>query len=268
MNTKNVILVLVAGAFCGCTHLKRTETIVSRQLAEESRALTTGVVDALQLQPPEERDRFTEVALEFARQDQRIEGLPLKSFDAPAVVESTNVAGNGTMVATFLPSEVKRRFAFQDRLRAKEFAVREKLIDIGVAHEEERNARIVAWTKWLGGGSLLAGGLVALCVFFPAATPIVGRLLAWLVGKIPSLAGAAGVVSTKAFDAVVSAIEATRRSQNGGRGETGPTIRAGNQLDGKEESVLLDELHLNLSRAMDAEHKALVRKRKSAMALA
>src|SRR3954471_11645997 len=127
MNTKNVILVLVAGAFCGCTHLKRTETIVSRQLAEESRALTTGVVDVLQLQPPEERDRFTEVALEFARQDQRIEGLPLKSFDAPAMVESTNVAGNGTMVATFLPSEVKRRFAFQDKLRAKEFAVREKL---------------------------------------------------------------------------------------------------------------------------------------------
>jgi hypothetical protein len=291
MKTKYVLLCVAAGLLCGCTHLQQREMKLSRQLAEESKALTTGVVDVLELQPAEERDRFTETALTFARQDQRIEGLPLKPFDARALLEvkeegsrmiaSTNGLGESESFAQkrsgtpwkywqqgplSLPVEVRKRFAYQDQLRAKEFMVKEKLMDFGVAHEEERNERIKAWTKWLGGGSLLVGGLVALCIFFPMAIPIVGRILGWLVGKIPGVAGAVGVVSTKAFDAVVAAIEKTK-----GDLAEGSDSRMGNEMGGREAAgetarSMMSELHLNLSRVMDAEHKALVRKRKGALA--
>src|SRR5947209_6162439 len=61
----------------GCTHFAAKRAHARAQLEEHSRALTTAVVDTLQLQPPENRDPYTDFALRVAREDQRIEGLPL-----------------------------------------------------------------------------------------------------------------------------------------------------------------------------------------------
>src|SRR4051812_1702055 len=177
MKTIKVLKMLSVLALTGCTHLHKSQTKLGRQLAEESRALTTGVVDALQLQPPDHRDLFTATALEFARQDQRLEGLPVKPFNAPALVETNLAPAEVETHRTEARADLQRRFALENKLLARQFAVTEKLLDFGIEHETARNARIRAWTKWLGGGSLLIGALVALCTFFPAAAPLVGRLL-------------------------------------------------------------------------------------------
>ena len=106
------------------------------------------------------------------------------------------------------------------------------------------------------------GAFIALFVFCPALIPVIipiaGRLLAFCVGRFPALAGSAGVVSVKAFDALIEAIEQTRASNNDA------PARFGNQLPAAHPT---QELFLNLSRKMDAAHKALVRQRKSALHL-
>ncbi|MGZ8939563.1 MAG: hypothetical protein ACXW32_10175, partial [Limisphaerales bacterium] len=96
--------------------------------------------------------------------------------------------------------------------------------------------------------------------FVPASLPLLGRMLAWCVGRFPALAGMAGVVSVKAFDAVVKAIERTKSAQ--------PFQNHPHQFGNLSATApRLDELHWQLSREMDAAHKALVRKRKTALAL-
>jgi hypothetical protein len=260
MNYKTVIWTLSAAALVGCSTAKVQHQLNTR-LEEESRALTTGVVDALNLQPPERRDQFTVTALQFARQDQRIEGLPIKPFATQALVGG---AAN-LMTASQKASEQKRaraevrdRFALQDQLRSRQIRAGQKLLEVGIRQDEQHAARVRFWLKWLGGGSLILGGIIALCVFFPVAIPIIGRLLAWLVAKLPALAGAAGVVGVRAFDAVVRAIEQSKT--------TAESARLGNETGQFASGIDPGALSLNLSRFMDADHKALVRHRKARVA--
>lgn len=254
MKTKYVNSIASLALLAGCALPSRKATLDLR-LREESRALTTAVVDVLNSQPTASRDIYTLSALEFARQDQRIEGLPLKPFATTALL-ATNTNLSPAIAAqqqSEAKAEFRQRFHYQDQLLARATSVDEKLIASGLIREEERVARWRFWLKWLGGGSILLGGFIALCLFFPVAIPIVGRLLAWFVSKIPALAGTAGVVSVKAFDAIVRGIEQTK--------STSTNVALGN--DSTERAPFdPSALHLNLSRAMDASHKALVRKRK------
>jgi hypothetical protein len=230
-------LVLVATVACaGCGHVAKGRERVQRELEAHSRALTTAVVDTLQLQP--RRDDYGRLALELARENQRIEGLPAKSLPVTEWVGRTNLA---------------EEFESLGRLLERRRKSEELLIDYGVRFEDARNTRRATWTKWAGSSLLAIGGGIALCVFFPLFIPIAGRVLAWVVGKVPWLANAAGVVSVKAFDAVVRGIE---KAREGGteRFHNGPEPSAGN-LDSR------------LSREMDREHKALVRARKAALKL-
>src|SRR4051794_19618952 len=88
------MLVGVSVAATGCTHFAAKRNKVNEALAEESRALTTAVVDSWQSQPASERDAYTVTALAFAKQDQRVEGLPLKPFDVPALLAGMGVTNN------------------------------------------------------------------------------------------------------------------------------------------------------------------------------
>ena len=100
-------------------------------------------------------------------------------------------------------------------------------------------------------------------MFCPLALPLVGRGLGWLVGKLPGLASAVGVVSVKAFDAVVRGIENAKKQNL----PVAPTVSVANtQLLGdsrRDKTSWIEKLENNLSREMDAAHKALVRSRKS-----
>lgn len=242
----------------GCTHFAAKRAQARAQLDEHSRALTTAVVDSLTLQPAEDRDSYTEFALRVAREDQRIEGLPL---DPIAVEPFVQPSATNALPKLQAERALGQRFTEIEKLLASERQQTEHLLEFGAAHEAERNRARVRWTKWIGGSSLLIGGLVAFCVFVPAALPILGRLLAWIVSKIPSAAGAFGVVSVQAFDAVVKGIERTKSnppSNNAGLSNAAvPTVPAADSWTSL--------LHLNLSREMDAAHKALVRARKAAL---
>jgi hypothetical protein len=211
-------LVSLAAAYvfmaAGCAHLnaQRLGESFTDHSAEQSRVLTTALVDVLQHQPKAERDEFTALALTFAKEEQRLEGLPV----IPLPVE--------------------------------QFLAIEKQSGPRPGHSP---APETSW-DWNSPLSLALAGLLAAILFFPAAVPLLGRILAVLVSQMPSLAGPAGVVSVKAFDAVIQAIEDSKKN-----------VRLGN--DTAAQGSWLDELHANLSRALDASHKRLVRARKRSL---
>jgi hypothetical protein len=235
MEWKTTLTILV---LCGgCTHHTQRHARLHRQLEEESRALTTAVVDTLQAQPPPQRDAYAGLALRFAQQDQRIVGLPAQPFDVPALLAEVTVATNsGAGVATVALS---KRFEAENKLVVRDRTQTESLLTLGEEKELTDNARRGRWFKWTSFLGLSTGGIIVLIIFCPAAIPVIGRILAFLVAKVPALAGACGVVSVKAFDALVRGIEKSRALVP--------------HMPAIEES---------LSREMDADHKALVRVRK------
>jgi hypothetical protein len=265
MKTQSVLMaaaIAVAVPGIGCTHVAKTRANTEMRLAEHSRTYTAAVVDALQLQPTERRDAFTQAALDFAEEDQRIEGLPAEP------VEVAQLLG----VNTNLPPEVvaqqreKARRDLAERtaevraLVAKERRAEDRLLAFGERYEAARNEQRVTWLKRGTTLTLILAGFVVLAISFPAAVPLAGRVLAWLVGKIPALAGSVGVVSVKAFDAVVKGIEQTRTANVSGE-------RFGNHVGQVPAVAMQGDLNANLSREMDAAHKALVRQRKTALKL-
>jgi hypothetical protein len=256
---KTVLVLVAIGAVTlgsGCTHVAQSRLRVATQLDEHSRAFTTGVVDALQLQPMDQRDEFTTVALQLAQQDQRIEGFPLEPI---AVADLLAATGTNEAALTVARADLAERFSESRALLAKQRRNEDRLIRFGEHYEQARNERRVTWFKRSAAVIIVLGGLIAIFVFCPALLPVAGRLLAWMVGRIPALAGGAGVVSVKAFDALVKAIEQTRN-----RAHSTGAERFGNQAAPADP---YGELLFNLSRAMDAEHKALVRQRKQTLGL-
>lgn len=73
-------------------------------------------------------------------------------------------------------------------------------------YDEEHRQNIIKRVWHWAIATLGIGGIIALCVFCPALIPVFGRIVAWIVGKIPSLAGAIGVASTKVVDGLVKGV--------------------------------------------------------------
>jgi hypothetical protein len=95
---KCLIFSLICLVLCGCTglrkkmsHLVRHQSKTETALGEESRALTTAVVDSLQFAPT---NQATSLALDLARHDQQIEGLPLQRIDVAGVLAGEPGATN------------------------------------------------------------------------------------------------------------------------------------------------------------------------------
>jgi hypothetical protein len=270
-----VLPLTAALATAGCTHFAARRAKTVDHLADESKALTTAVVDTLQSQPTEKRDVFTETALSFAKQDQRVVGLPTQPFDVPALLVGLGVTNSAVpLVPSTTPElarqEVAQRFATENKLIAQREKLEARLIDMGAHAEEARNQRISWWTRFSGWTLGLVGGGIALGIFCPLALPIIGRILAWLVGKLPGLASAVGVVSVKAFDAVVRGIEKAKTAPAPtDKTSVAPTVPVANSIDAAGDSrrskpaSWVDHLQNELSREMDAAHKALVRSRKT-----
>ncbi len=210
------------------------------------------MVDTLGLQPADHRDGHTTLALQLAREDQRIEGLPLDPIAVAPLLNPTNAVARARAA-----QDLRDRLASIEPLLRKERRAAERLQELGERHEAEQNAARWRRFKWGGGLTVILGGLVALLILVPAAAPILGRILAWVAGKLPSLAGALGVVSVRAFDAVVNGIERARGEDQGpaGLSNDGAGPRPG--------FVGWTALESSLSREMDASHKALVRVRKA-----
>jgi hypothetical protein len=247
---KTILIMIGLAAVAGCTSVAPRRARLQARLAEESRVLTTAVVEALQTQPATNHDTHAAVALRLARQDQRLEGLPEQPLDVAPLVAEASVT-NPPAAPPPATAALEARFATQDRLLGRERRLEARLEDFGRQYEATRNERIRTWTRRLGLGGLGIGGLVALIVFVPAAAPILGHLLGWVVGKVPRVAGWLGVVSVKAFDSLVDGVE---------RFKAGRVPSAANQpAPAPHAAPLLQQL----SRTMDADHKALVRQRRA-----
>lgn len=258
-HSRGIAAVAALTVTTGCSHFAHARLKTRTALDEESRALTTAVVDALQLQPVERRSGETQLALDLAREDQRVEGLPLDPIKvepllAAADTNSAAVAEHQSAVAA-----LATRFAHIDQLLKRERNAEQQLRLYGERFEQERNRRTLRLAGLWGSGSFGVAGLVLLCLFCPALIPIAGRVLSWIVAAWPRLAGWAGVVGVHAFDAIVKAVEQTKTEPSDER----PALS--NQS--VESTRALDRLHLNFSREMDRQHKALVTARKGALGL-
>lgn len=209
-----LVLLLAVGmvhGLAGCTFARgkaakagSAATANSSALTEESRALTTGAKDALDLAPT---NAPVNLAKRFLARDQQIEGLPVERIDVAALL-----ATNAQAIAL-----LEKRFAAQDELlreratlAAELAAANERLQDLGRRYEAERNQSIVRRVgRWLK-GIFGVGGLIALVIFCPAVLPVLGSLVSFVVGKVPALVNLFGVVGKSAFDRVVVGVGEVR----------------------------------------------------------
>jgi len=170
------------------------------RLKEESRALTTGTVDALALAPS---NAPTNLARQLSAANQQIQGMPAKRIDVPGLLADTPEARKSLSERLRLQEDLLgQRNALEAKLRESEA----RLIEMGKLYELERNQSTVKrFWKWLL-ATFGVGGVIALCILCPALIPILGQCLGWMVAKAPGLAGAFGIVSRKAFDSVVEAV--------------------------------------------------------------
>lgn len=240
-------------AFTGCTHAGRKQERVDRAVQanraaidEESRALTTAVVDTLAGGAIVGTNEMLNLALELARRDQQLEGMPVERIAVGSIV-----AGEGSA-----RRELEERYDRQQRLLKERVLVESKLeeargrlVEMGKVYEAERNRNVVRrFWGWLV-GTLGVGGLIALCMFCPAVIPILGSMATGLIGKFPALAGYFGVVSRKAFDAVVRGVgEAREKLKKDGASRSG--------------AETLAMLNTELEKATDEEHRRLIEARR------
>lgn len=201
----------VALAVAGCTFARGKADKVEAQtganaaaLTEESRALTTGAKDALDLAPT---NAPVNLAKRFLARDQQIEGLPVERIDVAALL-ATNLQAMALL---------ERRFGAQDELLREraELAVKleaanSRLQEMGRRYEAEKNRSVVrrVW-GWLT-GIFGVGGLIALVILCPAVLPVLGGLVSFVVGKVPALVNLFGVVGKSAFDRVVVGVGEVR----------------------------------------------------------
>ena len=251
-------LVLSSGALIlmflsGCAQLARKYSVLESELAEHSRAFTAGVVDTLQLQPEARRDEFTGLALTLAREDQRVEGAAARPLAVEALLGIGETNENARIEKqTAAARDLRSRFERVQTLLEREKDAEAKLRELGEVFDAQRSEKRAQWWKWGASASAGVAGLIASILFFPAATPIAGRVLGALVNRMPALAGPAGVVSVDAFDAVVKAIERSKEN-----------VPLENEVT--KTGSWFEDLAANLSRELDASHKRLVSARKKSI---
>lgn len=235
------VIFLALSLASGCTFAQKARAKISGKqtanaaaIAEESAALTTGVVDALALAPT---NAPTALALELAKADQVLEGMPRQRIDIEGAIAGDRKALDALTVRLETQGRlIEQKAALEAKLREREAA----LMEMGAKYEAEKNKSIVRRVWAWATATLGFGGIVALCILCPALIPLFARGAAYLVSLFPKLAGAVGVVSVKAFDAVSRGVENAKAQ------------------------VPKEILETHLGRAMDTAHKELVKARRAA----
>jgi hypothetical protein len=260
---KRWIYTLSLLALIGCTsHAPKTKRLEAKQ-EERSRELNQSALVANQvnqrymerLEPdvkPTGTTNYTkakaasELTGEFLRRNQNNVGLPVE--DQTEQVKSL-LSENSRLKAK---SEVLEAEKEEQEIlwRAEHRQHEAALIDMGQQVEKERNKSILRRLYASLGLTGIIAVIAGICIFFPAALPILMRMVAWLVGKIPALAAALGVVSKEAFDQIVRGVE-------NGKAEIKRAREANKVIDP------IEALDSNLSKSMDNKHKVLVKARKA-----
>jgi len=212
---RNAIVILILTTLCGCVLTKPASSKqaakeiklekVEEKLSEESKALTTGALDALLFAPT---NKPTDLAKKFLQRDQQIEGMPAERIDVAGILATNKVAMEALERRMELQQEwIQERVKIEIELNQ----ANARLLELGRLYEQEKAKsawkRIWAWTMSTFG----IGGIVALVVLCPAALPLLGAVASFLVSKIPSLTNLIGLVGKSAFDAAVQGVGNARK---------------------------------------------------------
>ncbi len=206
-----ILLTLTVALMAGCSFQGKKATKQTAVLTKNDSALrvrvqenVTGIVDSLAVAPT---NAATNLARDLATDTQQIVGLPDKRLPVADILAGLKPALD----------DLKQRFdqtqaliAERTEMKAKMDETTARLVDMGKQLEAERNKSIVKRIWHWSIGTLGLAGTIAICVFCPAVIPFLIQAVGWLVGKIPQLASVFGVVSKKAFDAVVTGVETAR----------------------------------------------------------
>jgi len=244
----------------GCTFFgnkeKRQHEVVSSnqlKLEEESRALTDAALRSSRKLEPSTAASLVQTFLEA---DQHIEGLPLKPFDVDGLLASNKVAWAEMRARYAAIREMENERA---ELTSKLEETRRKLEEMGKKYEEERNKTVVKRTWQWAVSTLGIGGIVALCVFFPAIIPIFGSILSWIVSAMPKVVNFAGVVGKQVFDGVVEGVQNTRDKLKK-EAELPPEIQPKYTA-----AEFLERFDTEMFKATDKKHREIIKERKKAL---
>ena len=195
---------------------KATQVAITQEEEEKSRQLTTAVVEVLHDEPVSKATPRSKLALEFAQQDQLIEGMPLEKIPVQDYIElavseneddikklNKKISDLEESISEFRKEKLENQTVLDART--------EELVKKGMIYEEENKKK--AWEKVWGWakGTFGIGGLIALAVLFPAIIPILGHMVGAVIKLIPSLASALGVVAKSTTDAVIKGVQGTRQ---------------------------------------------------------
>lgn len=258
---KTILLILAVALSCSCAIMKPATSsqknkevkivAVEEKLAEESRALTTGALDALAYAPT---NRPTDLAKKFLQIDQQIEGVPAARIDVAGILATNKAAIDALEKRLDVQQEwIEERAALRIQLQQ----ANEKLLELGKLYEQERARstwkRIWSWTM----GTFGIGGLIAIAIFFPAALPIMGAVASFVVSKIPAVVNLFGFVGKSAFDAAVKGVGNARKKLKL-TSESNPN----KSYTAKEVLLLLDSELKEATEVGDANYKRLIESRR------
>lgn len=209
--TAYLTFVFVIFGLPGCTFFGSKEgkqrsavTANQNQIDEEVRANNTGAVDALQVAPT---NAATVLAKRLTMKNQQLIGLPLKRLPVDEALSGMAEAIDSIDQRLDLQDHLIQE---RDEYKRKYEETRDQLVDMGKKYEAERNksilSRIWHWTM----ATLGLTGLIALGILCPAIIPIVGKILAWIIGRVPMLGSYFGMVGRDAFKSVVNAVSDIR----------------------------------------------------------
>lgn len=208
-----VVLTGCTGAGRSLTKAERKTDAAEREVKEDTRKFVKGSLDAQKeaqaTAAPENPPEHTEaqrVGIKYGELGVRGVGLPVQSINIPGEIRGDKAA---LAEAIRLEKSSDLHMSLRNELAESELERLRRLAALGEKAEKERNQNIVKRVWRWSIATFGIGGLVAICIFFPIVIPILGRILAWVVSKIPVLAGFIGLIGTKVADGLIAGVQKT-----------------------------------------------------------
>lgn len=200
-------------------------------LSERQKQLTTATLDVLTAPGAPETNVNVLVATEFARGNQTLSGTPMYRLDVKPILSvlrgsllslnpETNRMSLEELIQDMQVGMTNSAWVgLQDSFRV-DGKLLESVRDSQEAVQRAEDALVSKaafqeklevkqfwkttgfWTKVI----IIVGGFIALCIFIPAVLPVFGSVLAFILGKIPSLINMVGVVGKGTLDAVIEGV--------------------------------------------------------------
>lgn len=203
---KKILAISLAVLLTGCASSVSKLAKIMRSDNESEKINATGVVDALDQVPSEHKVAAVTVASRLAKDLQVIEGLPTSAQRLDVTRLIANDEGEWR--------KVNDRQAKDAKNSLERRSIEERLIDLGVQKEQENHKNLFRRILFWGVSTFGLGGMIALCVFFPFLIPIflklIGMVISWLVGAVPSLIHFFGVVGKSTMENVVTGVESIK----------------------------------------------------------